>query len=511
MLPDVRFFLSRPSYPLGGTLLGTILIRRPLPSQFEGNDSPAVPGKSRSERGDKGKNKSNSISGEENTGEENDDSQHERQPDPKPTLRDLLSSVTVYVAGFCKIDTRWHNVADYTKMYGRIHPYVQLLGEKFDADLLSTSEDTVCFWSTNALDAMELSERKGGRWNHPDITNGDVLAFTFLVDIPHDLPHSTHSATCRYFYSANVLIKSGMQQQILKRGFQVTTDPHQVQSLSSLTPKKETIITGRVKFGNCVGMAHSNGLPCHLTSSEIQRPKGQMTVVQRDRNRSTQSDVQTIRVSNSEGQPVCMMTLIGTQTMVPGSPVHIQWDFPKHLAPENTGSNKDRWIPCYQVGACLQGEECALFEDGVTKRTKSFLFDTCHEFVDPDVTDHVSKTMILSGDTSVEETPSNISTDIMKVGVWCQVDITVMQSQGEYNNLTFQIPCRIRHWLVDEDEEMELEENRVASLVELLGASGEKSQIENAVSPDVFHAKDIIPDLKILALAMEEHLRGGKN
>jgi hypothetical protein len=119
--------------------------------------------------------------------------------------------------------------------------------------------------------------------------------------------------------------------------------------------------------------------------------------------------------------------------------------------------------------------------------------------------------MILSGDTSVEETPSNISTDIMKVEVWCQVDITVMQSQGEYNNLTFQIPCRIRHWLVDEDEEMELEENRVASLVELLGASGEKSQIENAVSPDVFHAKDIIPDLKILALAMEEHLRGGKN
>ena len=75
-------------------------------------------------------------------------------------------------------------------------------------------------------------------------------------------------------------------------------------------------------------MAHSKGLPCHLSATEIHRPKGQMTVVQRDYNRSTQHDIQTIRVSNAQGRPVCVMTLIGTQTMTPGSKLHIQWDFP---------------------------------------------------------------------------------------------------------------------------------------------------------------------------------------
>ncbi|KAL3935707.1 MAG: hypothetical protein SGARI_002859 [Bacillariaceae sp.] len=484
MLPDVQFFLSRPSYPLGGTLLGTVLIRRPLPSTD--GVTTATPGQS--------------INKREEAHPNNDvrsDNERQEPGQAQPSLRDMLSSVTVYVAGFCKIDARWHNVSDYMKIYGRVHPYVLLLQENFDADLLATSEDTVCFWSTNGLEALDLPERKEG--SHPSARiheKGDVLSFTFAVKISTDLPHSTHSTTCRYFYSANVLIKSGtQQQQIIKRQFQVTTNP-QASALSFSTPQ-ETIITSRVKFGNCTGVAHSKGLPCHLTSSEIQRPKGQMTVVQRDYKRSTQHDVQTIRVSNAQGRPVCIMTVVGAQTMVPGSPLHIQWDFPKHQQHQQQqqlssakNRTKEPWIPCYQVSACLQGEEFALFEDGITKRVKSLLFDTCHEWVDPGVTDHVSKTMILTGDTSVEGTPCNITTDIMKVVVRCQVDITVSEMQGEFNNLSFQIPCQIRHCLVDEDEEMELEENQVAPLLELLTESDEGS--DNTT-------REAVPDLKILS------------
>ena len=38
---------------------------------------------------------------------------------PKIDLRSMLESVTVYVAGFCRIDSRWHNVTEYNKMYGK--------------------------------------------------------------------------------------------------------------------------------------------------------------------------------------------------------------------------------------------------------------------------------------------------------------------------------------------------------------------------------------------------------
>ena len=110
--------------------------------------------------------------------------------------------------------------------------------------------------------------------------------------------------------------------------------------------------------------------------------------------------------------------------------------------------------------------------------------------------------MILSSDFG-SDVPCNIKTDMMKLEVWCQVDITIREN-GEYSNLSFQIPCRIRHWLINEDEEMEQQENQVVPLSELLGTSNET---ENDSSVDAFPQTDIIPDMKILAMAMEEQLR----
>jgi hypothetical protein len=496
------------------------LIRPPLPNKTTSNTVTTNPGD------DQNNENNNDATETSKTTTEMPQQQQRQSSSSSPkmnNLRSTLESVTVYVAGFCKIDSRWHNVTEYNKMYGKVHPYVQMLQDTFDDDLLSQPDDTVCFWATNGMDGLELAERSEGRYGNSELKKGHVLAFTFRVDIPPDLPHSVHATTCRYYYTANLLVKTKTQQQIVKRSFQVTTNPFQILTSTNAfsTEKKDTVITSRVKFGNCVGMAHSKGLPCHLSATEIHRPKGQMTVVQRDYNRSTQHDIQTIRVSNTHGRPVCVMTLIGTQTMTPGSRLHIQWDFPKRRRQQgrrrqqqqstttttstssddddNDNDNDTTWIPCHQVSACLQGEERAVYEDGTTKRTQSFIFDTCHEWVDPLTTNRACKTMVLSSDNNPDGCPCNIKTDVMELEVWCQVDIAVEESNS-YNNLSLKVPCRIMHYLVDEDEQVVSEESRVVPLNELLGMG-------SAGNHNDFVTNDITSDLKILSLTMEERLR----
>jgi hypothetical protein len=530
-LPDVQVFLSRPAYPLGGTVVGTVLIRQPqqLP---------------RREKGD------NEI----------DDGDTDATTRP---LRSLLESVTVCVAGFCKIDARWHDCTNYTKIYRKTHPYLQQLRQQFDAGLLEQNEDTVCFWATNGMEALDLPERSDGRrWknNETDFQRGlrdddqdddfyndddtdddgvssinrDLLAFTFRVDIPEDLPHSVHATTCRYFYTANILVKTGTQQRVFKRNFRVFASASAPNDNNGQNLDNFTRTSARVKFGNCFGLAHSNGLPCHLSATEIHRPKGQLMVVQNhclvlqyQRN----NDVQTLRVSNTSGQPVCVLTVIGSQSMCPGSCIHLQWDFPtkdQHnrnlsLLQNGDGHHDDGWIPCNQVCACLQGEEFAIYEDGSKKRTQSFLFDTCQEWVDPGVTDRVSKTLWLSssGDGSNGNTshfegggpPCDLKTDVMEVSTWCQVDITVREhdnvhndipkdgGDGGYQNLSLRIPCRVRlrNSTSDEHEEHDRMEQQVQPLNELLNIGTENI---------AFPTNDIRSDLKTLSLTMDEIVCG---
>jgi hypothetical protein len=472
-LPRVEVFLSRPAYPLGGSLVGTVLIRPSIQQQQQQqlpqDHQPAVP------------------------------------------LRSLLSSVVVYVAGFCRIDPRWHNVSEYTNIYGKVHPFLQLLytQRQFEPELLTTTttqegggggaDETVCFWATNGVELLDLNERTEGKWEVvPDDSNSntnsgieEMLAFTFRVDIPLDVPHSIHAATCRYYYSADVLIKTASKQRIIKTPFLVWANPHSSLAKSSSSSRskpehqKNRIISGRVKFATLEGMAHSIGLPCHLSATEIHRPRGQMTVAMHTRSRS---DVQTLRVSNAAGRPVCVMTVVGAARLTPGSRVHLHWDFP-----ETISSSKD-WIPCHQVSACLMGEELAVYEDGTTTRTQSFVFDTCHEWVDPGVTHRVSKTLLLSMDA-----PCNLYTDVMELSIQCRVEITVKENNGDYNNLRIELPCQVVHSFGREEEDIfEQEENQIP-LAELLGQEQD--------TKESFITNDIVPDLKILALQMEERLR----
>ena len=280
-LPDIEVTLSRPSYRLGSSIVGTVRI-----------------------------------------------TPNERH-DPDVNLRFLLSSVTVYVAGFCRIDSRWHNVSQYKKLYGDRHPQLEALYKTFDTELLTQShgsnggDDTVCFWATQGLELLKVKERSVGEYAEA----GNQLAYTFRVDIPLDLPHSVSGATtCRYFYSAEVLIKSNAQQKVIRAPFQVTTHPDKPPpppiTSASTGSNLNKIGMGRVRFGICEAMGHSIGLPCHLSATERHRPKGQMTVTT---SRQQRNDLQTLRVSNAKGQPVCVLTVVGATKMVPGTRVHLKW------------------------------------------------------------------------------------------------------------------------------------------------------------------------------------------
>eukprot|EP00934_Nitzschia_sp_Nitz4_P004803 Nitzschia sp. Nitz4//scaffold11_size288233//13775//15142//NITZ4_000727-RA/size288233-processed-gene-0.198-mRNA-1//-1//CDS//3329533933//4793//frame0 len=441
-MPNVEVFMARPAFQLGGVVVGTVLIR---PS----SDHPTA-----------------------------------------SSLRDVLKSVVVYASGYCRIDPRWHNVADYTKIYGASHPCVQLLSMDYDAELLTTSapEETVCFWATYGMELLELPERTlGAVWSDSEMP--ELLAYTFRVDLPLDLPHSLNANSCRYYYTANVLIKTAHTQRIIKTPFEVWANPSQPlgiprsvqnQQRKQGNGKKQAVVIpgARVKFGICLGLAHSSGYPSALSATEIHRPKGPISVALPSR-----PDVQTLRVSNARGQPVCVMTVVGATQLTPGSRIHLQWDFPERL------STNKAWIPCHQVAACIGGEELALYEDGHTTRTQTFVWDACHEWVDPGVTHRVSKTLILPADA-----PCNLYTDIMELYVRCQVDITVKEN-GEYNNLHIELPCHVVQKLPD--PEMFDEETKILPLSELLNEKPPK---------DSFAMDDIENELKILGLQMEEKL-----
>ena len=553
-MPEVEVFLSRPAYPLGGTVVGTVVIHhQPQRSTAKSTDFVADV---------------NTITTVRATASTSPS---------HPTIRPVLESVTVYVIGCCKIDQRWHSAGDYKKIYGRTHPYLQLLQERFDSNVLSQSEDTVCFWATNGMEALDLPERiDGGQCSQCMLSNernfdddnddgdddaddnvnmvydeingeenngsnenycvDDFLAFTFRVEMPRDLPHSIHAATCRYYYSANVVVKTATQLQVYTRKFQVLTENNDEDSnhgssvINSGNGNNNKPRSARVRFGTCLGMAHSNGFPYYLSSTEICRPKRQMMVAQNHclRNQIRQrdnNDVQTLRISNAVGRPVCILTVIGSQSLSPGSRIHLQWDFPNYYYQQEQEHAQQQqqhhqieadkfWIPCYQVCACLQGEEYAVYENGSKKKTQTFLYDTFHEYVDPDTTDRVSKTLWLSssGDNSNRNSgappPCDLSTDIMEVSTWCQVDITINENYnnnnnnkvggggGKYNNLSLRIPCRVRH-----SRHSNFGYENEQELNELINIESVESEFSNG----------IYTDLKKNSIMMDEYNRNRMN
>lgn len=151
--------------------------------------------------------------------------------------RAWFQSASVYVAGRCKVDDRWHKPEIYKKLYGT-HPHLK---DSMDVERkVCSTEDTVCFWATNVADLLELEERTVGQWEdvnpkmlvensgllheceagtYEDNPTEDsaknelplesrLLAFTFRVDLGLDIPHSAVATCVRYSYSAVVAVRT---------------------------------------------------------------------------------------------------------------------------------------------------------------------------------------------------------------------------------------------------------------------------------------------------------------
>ena len=145
--------------------------------------------------------------------------------------RAWFQSARLYVAGRCRVDGRWHNPDTYKQIYGQHHPHLK---DHVDMET-ATSSDTICFWATNVVNLLELEERTVGQWkdvnpramilksgllrecetaayedhHSPEESTrapleSQHLAFTFRVDLPLDIPHSAVAACVRYSYSVVV-------------------------------------------------------------------------------------------------------------------------------------------------------------------------------------------------------------------------------------------------------------------------------------------------------------------
>jgi hypothetical protein len=409
---------------------------------------------------------------------------------------------------------------------------------------LDFADEVTIETTTTSRPATAISKRK------------EQLLFTFRIDLPEDIPPTFTAASCRYFYSVVVCAKvksaSGRYEDILVHvpltviltSSSVMSSP--MGTLASMTvedPTRRRSHNERVKVGSCVAMAHSVGLPCHLSATEIQhRHAGLMTVRRSQHYSNAQisstsatsaaaNNIPTLRVADPNGNPCCILTVIGdTMKWIPGSRIILQLDFPNPRSDRQSSrrrkNNKNYdeeeeqeqpnalvWIPCYQASACLTGEEVAVYEDGSKKRTRLYSLDTSHEMIDPQTTHRVCLTLFLPLDC-----PCTVQTDLVEISVQCRVDITVgtaataTSNAPIYTNLRLDLPCRVvqgddnggdrdgEGYSTHDDEDRNV---NTMPLNELLFGHGtaDHDNSENA-SSDLhwLEKRDILKDLKVLSL-----------
>ena len=257
------------------------------------------------------------------------------------------------------------------------------------------------------------------------------------------------------------------------------------------TVPESTDAKGRVRYGECSVLAHSNGLPCHLSTDDIHIPTGRTTI-----NRSPPNDVKTLRIANPEGRLCCVLTVLGSSSMNPGGPLYLQFDLPSNVA------NRDSWIPCYQIAACLEGQEMSILEGGTKRRTRSYLFDTAHETVDGGCTERLGLSLLLPLDC-----PCSLKTDLVEVNISCRVDLTVDGDKDHltYSNLRLDIPINVLHGSTGEEMERLDEPPQHTSIDDYIDTAKRNEPMGPQSSPQpLFRTSDIIDELKILSLQMLE-------
>jgi hypothetical protein len=489
--PDVSVTLSRPAYRLGGTVVGTVQVRCSPLTLAE---------------------------------------------DVRP--RDLLDSLSWMVVGRCRLDPRWHTVSDYKKAFDKRPPHFQ--------DLPSVDPNTVCFWSTEPIELLDLKERTEGRWEDVKpkpihlpgrkrslkgyassessfdsnlvFLEDQQLAFTFRFELPSDLPHSVSCTSCRYTYTV-LLCMRPKNNLNTKHKFQWMEAPLRVLTADNPDPMPSALSTTREQHAHVTSqaqvMAHSSGLTCHLTASELHQPTGQLTVHRhgaalfRHVRRRDQRHLQTMRIADpASDQAVCVLTIVGASRLSPGSRLILKLDFPRRQSSSSNGGGD--WLSCYQASACLQGEEVAIHMNGSRKKARSLLLATAHERIDPVCTECACLPLMLPLDA-----PCSIQTSILEISISIRVDITVGNATGDgYRNLQLEIPCRVMHGTsAYEEQENDGEEERPRAFLQASAGGGDddndngntaSAQPIDSCDPQRFPTRDIHEDLQILSLSMAD-------
>jgi hypothetical protein len=407
--------------------------------------------------------------------------------------------------------------------------------------------------------------------------NGRQLAFTFRIDLPtinnqKQFPPSITTAACRYSYS--ILVGAATAGAVgasfnPKSKRTPLVDVHWTEAQVTLLTPEPLIIPSAIKAlphqPRVHVMAHSNGLPTYLTVSELHELPGKIVAHRNEaaayrnlyyHNRSSMNTAsiapETMRVTDPQtGRPVCILTIIGRPLLSAGSRLLLRFEFP-HVAAANTAfvfrdnhsdgaaySQEPNWLPCYQICACLQGEELAVHRPtgGVvgsapapqTTRTKRHVFATAHERLDPECAECVSFQLLVPHDA-----PCSVSTNRLESTTICILDFAVPDATKQvpvpaapmvtseprrsaneahlslatktvpisFRNLRLELPCPIYH-AVEAFEMPDDDDDDNKEKMEQLFRKATDADTKH--SSNHFSFEGVQKDLQTLSMVMAEH------
>lgn len=501
--PHAELLISRPSYPAGGTVVGTVRIYLP-PGGGNGG---------------------------------------------------LPSHVRAYVAGRCRIDPRWHPAKALRGAYGP-HPCHSALPDGVEEGAVrqrvgsQRARDTVCFWSTPAVDLLSAPvrpepageggagggrtmrlehrplsctpggegegerEREGGGGSasggeaagHGGDGSGRQLCYTFRAELPADGPPSSTARSARYFYSAVVSVggfggggRKGAEDflpVVLQAPFTVVAPPTAAEAGDDGDGENGA---DRVRTGKISAMAHPGSLPSRVPPSELIRPAriaaaGGGGLGLGLRGRGGPGDVRSLRVADQDGAPCCVLTLVGLRTMRPGSAGIVSFDFSEDVV-LGGGDGDGPLLPCYRVSVTLGAEEVAYdATSSASRRIRALTLSEDSADVEPGCTDSVSLTVRLPLDA-----PVTLSTDLVGVRTECRIEMLVRRPEmASEDVLALEVPCRVVGDGVEEEERVEVEEG---------GGYREDGELDGDVGSrwrERFDSRGVLGDLRMLSLRMAE-------
>jgi hypothetical protein len=395
----------------------------------------------------------------------------------------LLKSLQLSAVGLCRLDPRWHRS-------NRLADTNVLLEHGIPDDFVLPPH-TLPFWTAgSAIELMHLPERTYGAWEEVRPTKpirllstaskeersyGKIsvqpyheeshmdpgqLLFTFRISLPpqsKEYPHSFQGTSCRYYYCILLRILTGnaSHPEWLVRPVVVLPAHPNVMNHSSTGRLGTTSPPFQV-------MAHSTGLPTRISANELQPFEGQYTVVNGGgaealyRNVRTNSAQSICVVDPTSQRPVTVLTILGSPSdLHPGARLSFQLDFSgRHSATQSP------WIPCYQVSACLEGQEMVMgtASNEPPRLARRYNWSTAHETVDPETTECLSLSLLVP-----ESVPCSVHTSHVELNVQCLLDIAVgtphfKTGKIDYRNVHMELPCQIRpgrrDWECDDDDDV---------------------------------------------------------